>query len=269
MGTSNERMANAPIYYALVQVKFTPIAAMKKYVADIQDALRVEGFPLFETHETTELRFEFKNSNEPPNPSFEPVTQWLMINPEKTAGFVLGNDFINFHTTNYITHEPFISSLMQGLNKVIEYAKPSFINRLGLRYLDAVMPHANETVEQYLVNELHGVDFGLQPIQSIQEAVFSTSVEPLIQSGVMVTRIHKMNSQLGFPPDMLPNGLIPLPQFTNTEQRWHAIIDMDHYVEGYMPIEPHMIEKQLLSLHGKVKESFHKMVSDFAIDKWQ
>ncbi|MBZ6755032.1 TIGR04255 family protein, partial [Klebsiella grimontii] len=47
MSTTNERMSNAPVYYALIQVKFTPIAAMNKYVADIQDALRVEGFPLF------------------------------------------------------------------------------------------------------------------------------------------------------------------------------------------------------------------------------
>ncbi|CNI70736.1 TIGR04255 family protein [Yersinia mollaretii] len=269
MGTSNERMANAPIYYALVQVKFAPIAAMKKYVAEIQDALRVEGFPLFEAHETPELRFEFKNPNEPPQPSFEQVTQWLMINSERTSGFILGNDYITFHTTDYVTHEPFISSLMLGLNKVIEYAKPAFISRLGLRYLDAVIPHDDETVKQYLVNELHDVDFGLQQIQSIQEAVYRTSVEPLIQEGVMVARIHKMNTQLSFPPDMVPNGLIALSQFRNTEQRWHAIIDTDHFVEGNMPIEPLKIEKQILSLHGKVKESFYKMVTDFAISKWK
>ncbi|WP_284146529.1 TIGR04255 family protein [Escherichia coli] len=60
MSTKSERMSNAPVYYALVQVKFTPIAAMSKYVPDIQDALRVEGFPLFEVSNTTQLKFEIK-----------------------------------------------------------------------------------------------------------------------------------------------------------------------------------------------------------------
>lgn len=268
MSANSERMSNAPVYYALVQVKFTPVAAMSKYVPEIQDALRLEGFPLFETQNTTELKFEIKNPNEPPLHSFVPVTNWLMVNPEKTAGFVLGDDYITFHTTDYDTHEPFISALLLGLSKVMEFAKPSLISRIGLRYLDAVLPEGEELVEQYLVNELHGVDFGLTPIQSLQEAVYQTSVEPIIHQGIMVSRIFRVNGRLGFPPDMIPNGLVALARFRNTESRWHATIDTDHYVEGNIPFNLQMIEKQISSLHSCVKQSFSSMVSDFARAKW-
>lgn len=268
MSSNSERMSNAPVYYALVQVKFTPVAAMSKYVPDIQDALRVEGFPLFEVSNTTQLKFEIRNPNEPPVHSFEPVTSWLMIDADRRAGFVLGNDFITFHTTDYDNHVPFISSLILGLSKVLEFAKPSLVSRIGLRYLDAVFPEKSETIEQYLVKELHGVDFGWTPLQSIQESVYQTSVEPLISNGFMVSRIHKMNGQLGFPPDMIPNGLLPLPRFSNTEHRMHAIIDTDHYVEGNMSTDLQLIEKQILSLHSKVKEAFEGMVSEFARAKW-
>ncbi|WP_284317478.1 TIGR04255 family protein, partial [Klebsiella pneumoniae] len=137
-----------------------------------------------------------------------------------------------------------------------------------LRYLDAVFPERSETIEQYLVKELHGVDFGWTPLQSIQESVYQTSVEPLISNGFMVSRIHKMNGQLGFPPDMIPNVLLPLPRFSNTEHRMHSIIDTDHYVEGNMSTDLQLIEKQILSLHSKVKEAFEGMVSDFARAKW-
>lgn len=269
MSANTERMSNAPVYYALVQVKFTPVAKMSKYIPDIQDALRVEGFPFFETQSTTQLKFEIINPNEPPVHSFEPITQWIIFNAERTAGFVIGNDLITFHTTDYETHEPFVSALMLGLSKVLEFAKPSLISRIGLRYLDAVFPEENEVIEQYLVKELHGVDLGLTPVQSLQEAVYQTSVGPMIQHGYMVSRIYKMNSQLGFPPDMVPNGLIALPRFRDTELRRHAIIDTDHYVEGNMPFDLQMVEKQIISLHSKVKDAFKGMVSDFACAKWK
>ena len=84
----------------------------------------------------------------------------------------------------------------------------------------------------------------------------------------MVSRIYKLNAQLGFPPDMMPNGLMALPRFRDTEIRRHAIIDTDHYVEGNMPSNLQLIEKQIISLHSKVKESFKCMVSDFARSKW-
>ncbi|MBB3307707.1 MULTISPECIES: TIGR04255 family protein [unclassified Enterobacter] len=268
MSADTQRMSNAPVYYALVQVKFTPIAAMSKYIPEIQDALRVKGFPLFEVSNSTQLKFEMKSPNEPPVHSVEAVTNWLMVSADRRSGFVLGNDFITFQTTDYDTRKPFISSLLLGLKELLDIAKPSLLSRIGIRYLDAVFPEGDETVEQYLVPQLHGVNFGLNQIQSIQESVYQTSVEPLIKSGFMVTRIHKMYGQLGFPPDMSPNGVLPLERFSNTAVNRHAIIDTDHYVEGNMEPDLQLIEKQILSLHSKVKEAFTGMVSEFAKQKW-
>ena len=267
MSDSN-RMSNAPVYYVLAQVKFTPIKAMKKYVDDIQEALRLRGYPLFERREAMQMVFDVNTPGESPQPSFEMVQQWYMSDITKTSGFVLGNDFITFQTTDYKEHEPFFKALMEGLSVVIEHANPALLTRLGLRYLDAVIPSEGEKIEQYLCNGLHGVDLDLSPIQSVNEMVFQTNVGPVISTGFLVTRLHKMFGQLSFPPDILPFGVEMLERFRSDKALWHGIIDTDHYVEGNMPPEIDSIEQQFNSLHGVVKESFNKMVSQQAINRW-
>lgn len=266
--SDNNRMSNAPVYYVLAQIKFSPVKAMRKYVDDIQDALRLQGYPLFESRESTQLKFDFNTPAEPAQPAFETVQHWYMSDLKRTSGFVLGSDFITFHTTDYVTHEPFIKELMKGLAVVMEYPKPALVARLGLRYLDAVMPEKGETIEQYLCEGLHGIDLNLNQIQSINELVFQTKVGPIIDNGFLVTRLHKMHGQLGFPPDMVPIGVDMVERFRTEHVLWHGIIDTDHYVEGNMPPAIDLIEKQFTSLHSVVKGTFNKMISQYAIDKW-
>ncbi|MDR2032578.1 MAG: TIGR04255 family protein [Azoarcus sp.] len=50
----SKKMPNAPVYYALAQAHFNPIAAMAKYVDQIQDQLRHE-YPLFESQQFMQL----------------------------------------------------------------------------------------------------------------------------------------------------------------------------------------------------------------------
>ena len=40
----SEKMSNAPVYYALAQAQFNPVAAMAKYVYEVQDLLRRDGY---------------------------------------------------------------------------------------------------------------------------------------------------------------------------------------------------------------------------------
>lgn len=51
----SDRMSNAPVYYALAQAQFNPIAAMANYVDRVQDRLRREGYPLYEPQRATRL----------------------------------------------------------------------------------------------------------------------------------------------------------------------------------------------------------------------
>lgn len=263
-----ERMSNAPVYYALAQAHFNPVAAMCKYVDQIQDRLRREGYPLFEPRQVTHLVVPAPGQTQQAEPQIAHTVSWLIARSDRTAGFILAPSAITYHTTHYETHKEFIPELLRGLAAVHEAVTLDHVSRLGLRYLDAILPRANETVEQYLVGGLHGVDFNAERQYTLTESVFGTETQPLVSKGTLVTRVYRMTAPLGFPPDMLPNGLVVSPKFEMKEPQAHAVIDTDHYVEGRMPIDMDKLGEQLLSLHAIIKSVFGATTTDHAREAW-
>jgi uncharacterized protein (TIGR04255 family) len=263
-----QRMSNAPVYYALAQAQFNPVAAMAKYVDQIQDRLRREGYPLFETQQVTHLVVPGPGQAQPAEPQIAHMVSWLITKSDRTAGFILAPSAITYHTTHYDTHQEFIPELLRGLAAVHEVASLDHISRLGLRYLNAVLPRVGETVKQYLVGGLHGVEFNATRRYMMSESVFETVTSPLCPNGTLVSRAHRMTAPLGFPPDMQPNGLVVNPRFALQEPLEHAVIDTDHYVEERMPLDMSRLEDQLLSLHGTIKDVFRAMTTDHASTVW-
>lgn len=261
------RMSNAPVYYALVQAHFNPVAAMGKYVDQVQDSLRRQGYPLFEPQQVTHLVIPGPGQDQA-GPTIGHEQSWLMTKSDRTAGFILGPSAITFHTTHYQTREEFIPELLRGLQAVHDAVTLDHVSRLGLRYLAAVLPHEGETVESYLTEGLHGVQFGAARKYALSESVFETSTGPLLATGVLVTRVHRMDGQLGFPPDMVPNGLALMAKFNVAAPRPHAVIDTDHYSQGVMPVDLPQIGKQLITLHATIKEVFEVTTTPHALQVW-
>ncbi|WP_320534314.1 TIGR04255 family protein [Robbsia andropogonis] len=262
-----EKMSNAPVYYALVQAHFNPVAAMATYVDRIQDLLRRQGYPLYEPQQTMQLVVPGAGQAQQ-EPQIQQAQSWLMTRSDRTAGFILGPSAITYHTTHYQTHQEFIPELLKGLSIVHTVASLDHVSRVGLRYLDAVLPRAGETAEQYLVGGLHGIDFKATRQHAMTESVFATDTGPLMSKGTLVVRVYRVVAPPGFPPDMIPAGLDIAPQFKSTEVREHAIIDTDHYVQGRMPVEMQKLHEQLRSLHSTIKSVFFATTTDHAHKAW-
>jgi uncharacterized protein (TIGR04255 family) len=261
-------MSNVPVYYALAQAHFNPVAAMTKYVDQIQDRLRRAGYPLFEPQQLTQRVVPAPGQAPQQEPQIQQTVSWLITRSDRTAGFILGPSTITYHTTHYRANNEFIPELLRGLATVHEVVSLDHISRLGLRYLDAVLPRAGETTEQYLVSGLHGIAFNAVPQQATAESVFTTETHPLVPRGTLIVKVYRANAPLGFPADIPPAGLTITPQFNIKEPREHAIIDTDHYVQGQMPMEIDKLNEQLLSLHGTIKSVFNATTTAHAHAAW-
>lgn len=265
----SEKMSNAPVYYALAQAQFNPVAAMSKYADEIQDRLRKRGYNMYVTQEATRLQITASAVGQPsPEPHLSTVTSWLISKADQHSGFILGQDSLTYHTTSYETCDEFIPELLHGLKTVHEVTSLDFVSRLGLRYLDALIPKDGETVGQYLNEGLHGISFSANQRYMLNESVYETKTEPLVDTGTLVARVHRATGVLGYPPDMTPSGLIALPKFSDNKVVNHAVIDTDHFVEGGMPLNFDLINEQLVSLHNGIKLAFKAIVTPYALDRW-
>lgn len=264
----SEKMSNAPVYYTLAQVQFNPVAAMAKYVDEVQDYLRREGYTIFEPQQGTHLRFVTAPGQAQIEPQVAPIISWLITKGDRTAGFILSPSSITFHTTHYETSHEFIPELLRGLKALHKVVELDHVTRLGLRYLDAVLPQSGEEVDQYLADGLHGIRFGATQRYALNEAVFETESGPLLPRGTLVARVHRMVSPLGYPPDMVPNGLVQMSKFEIKDALPHAVIDTDHFVEGRMPLDFDKIGEQLFALHATIKLVFDATITDHARSIW-
>lgn len=265
----SRKMSNAPVYYALAQAQFNPVAAMTKYVDEIQDVLRRNGYTNFEPQQVTHLQFPSGEQQALSEPQVMQTTTWLISKADRSCGFILNKNSISFHTTHYDTKDQFLPELIRGLRAVHGVVGLDHISRLGLRYLDAIIPMGDVSIDRYLADGLHGVEFGAMTKYKLNEAVFETESAPLLPKGTLVNRIHKMNAPLGYPPDLIPNGLVPMDRFLIKYPTTHAIIDTDHFVEGFMPLDFDKIKDQLLALHETIRKIFEATVTEYAISVWK
>lgn len=264
----SERMSNAPVYYALAQARFNPVAAMATYIDQIQDSLRRDGYTLFERHEVAQLMMP---SVPQEAPQIQRLVSWRIMRSDRTSGFIIDTSAITYHTTNYQTHNEFIPELLRGVSAVHEAVSLEHISRLGIRYLDAVLPRPGETVKDYLASGLSGIGLEAACQQHMTESVFTTKTSPLVENGILVVRTyHRTSSRWGlFPPDILQNGLVLPQKFAIDGEREHAIIDTDHYIQGQMSLDMHKLDEQLRSLRGAIKEAFFATVTDHACNVWK
>lgn len=263
----SEKMLHAPVYYTLTQAQLNPVEAMAKYINEIQDKLRLNGYTLFEAQKITQLRFQ-SSSSPSTKAEFVELPIWHFTKANQSAGFILGQSSLAFHTTHYETHKQFFNEFLLGLEIIHSIVKLEHLSRLGLRYLNAVLPKQGEIVNQYLDPGLHGITLDIPIRYSLSESVFDTDVASSSFKGNVVNRVHYKSGPLGYPADMLPNNLSRMEQFAMTENISHAVIDIDHFIEGQMPLNIKQTETLLSSLHSGIEKAFFAIITDFAKSTW-
>lgn len=255
----------APVYYTVAQIQFNPIEEMGSYLNTIQPAFRRLGFPDFKTQAFQRVVFAF-NTAESGNavpPSLASQSRYSFGNIDGTESFVLETNSLAFQTTNYDVFTTFSEKFLEGLRILHSAIELSFVERIGIRYLDAVQPTQNETLAEYLASEVLGLSGKLSGLPAHSESVTVMNDDV----GQLLSRVIIASGEIGFPMDIAATAPKINSRFTEAEGR-HAILDTDSSYTQRFPFGIEEVTKRLKALKMKITQSFDATVTAYAKKIW-
>lgn len=258
------KLRSAPVFYTLVQFKFNSIAKMAEYVPTVQDRLRRKGYPDY--REETLMAIDIRR---PEDPQVEVQNtqkkRWGFISSKGTEGYLLFPDSLIYHTADYDTFSKFTKNALEGLALVHEIIELSYMDRIGLRYLDSISPKDGENVEDYISPSLTGLSSLIAG--SLNHAFSETAME--IDGGKLIVRSVITENGLALPPDLMPFSL-KLPERLSSLNGKNAVLDVDYFVIQRLDgIDLELIQKQMIASHKIVTDAFNSSVTEHAINTWK
>jgi uncharacterized protein (TIGR04255 family) len=129
----------APLVEVVCQVRFPPLLAIQANPpTDFQEAVR-DAFPLLEEGDgfvaDLELPPQMKRLLAAQSGG---ATGYQFSSEDRLEAVTLTRDSLAYSTKRYTLWEEFSKTLNGPLNKLTQIYKPSFYNRIGLRYIDAI-----------------------------------------------------------------------------------------------------------------------------------
>ena len=260
------KLTNAPVFYTVAQIQFNPILDLDGYIPAIQSKMREAKFPDYKKVVVQQLVLPFSGTSQGQlsAPTVTPETRYLFGDIAGRSLFLLETNALSFQTTSYDTFETFSETFLKALSTLNEALSLSFVERIGMRYLDAVQPSKDgETLRDFLIPQVLGLSMlaGGQLQQSVSETVCQTT------AGQLVSRVLIRHGHVGLPMEL--GGLAPAidPRFTLREGL-HAIVDTDASFAQRESFELSQVEARLTALHDEIGKSFNATVTDPARASW-
>lgn len=257
-----KKMANPPIFYTVGQIRFNPVLNIAEYVPKIHERLR-KPFPEVRREELRRLQINVAAQENAEAVTTSAVPRWSFANLKRTAGYYLYADSLVFHTTAYETSTEFHDALIRGIRLVDEVVGLSYIEEVGVRTLDAVIPESGQPIDFYLNRQvlgLHGLLEG-ELKHNISENV------TFVATSKHVARVVILRGSLGLPMDLFPIPLMIDRKFQDLNTL-HAILDLDHSRQDRFEFDLEEIGNRIREIKKGVTNVFYKIVTKEALDIW-
>ena len=141
---------NAPLAYVVAEVRFGSLLSLDPIATRLQDLI-AETHPRLVKGQAVALSFGEQGV------STQVVPRYQFLSEDSHSGIVLTNDTLSLHTTTYIDSVHFAAELERVWSAWLQARPRTFVERLGLRYWDVLLPEGGLTVDDFFATPLSGV----------------------------------------------------------------------------------------------------------------
>lgn len=156
-GPGDVPLSNAPLDRTLAQIRFPIFSAFKADDDRVAGQFAVtlsDDYPLF--HEGHEVNITITADGITQSPGTARL--WKLGDATGTWQVSFGHGFLSVETSSYGTREDFIERLTNAWSAFINIAKPPFIERIGVRYVNRLSdPSHLEELPRLVRSEVLGV----------------------------------------------------------------------------------------------------------------
>lgn len=254
-----EKLSKSPLVMVLAQVRFAPVLQIQKFIPDLQEELRKNGFPHFVEEQVQELVF---GGTVPPVRS---SSRWIFGAPDWRKTVVFSQDFVVIETSDYDRFETFSNEFEKILNLAKEKIDLGRSERIGLRYVNLIRGQKSKSPYLFLRQEMRGfsaVEFG--DVKSVQSTCLSQAITDV---GRLLVRAVHTDDGSHIPPELASTKL----QFPDKPKPGEQIsfLDIDHNGEFPGDFDVSALIAELGKLHQYSDITFEKAVTPEALELWK
>jgi uncharacterized protein (TIGR04255 family) len=257
---TRRKLTKAPITQALCQVRFSTIRDMATYVPKVQVALRKDGYRLDMSAQVQEIVFGAQG------PQTKLFDRWEFLNVEKTRSAVITEQFAAFQTTAYIDFDHFVPEVIKLMEALTGAGADILITRIGLRYVNAIIPSQGKSWTNYLNPSLHGIK-----LASLTGPLAAYHVFGETAHGRLLARMTQNTEGLLVPIEMGQQNLA-LQRQPPEPGTLITLVDIDHFKDwskDFVGYQPETMNALLWDLKGDTYDAFRNFVTDSAIEEWK
>ena len=259
------RGATAPLAYALAEVRTERLADIENYQPKLAGKLR-EAYPIQRT--TKSMNIVSSGNQLVVQPSAD--TAWEYATPDNKIAVSVRTNGLVFHATRYTDSRTFFDQLNHVVCVFTNEIPSIYANRLGLRYIDFVIPKKGDVPESY-VNDRLNPDLGLS---AVREGVTSTSgsIYQITDDTVLHVRYTRARGQPELPPDL--SGLLlensPLMTTVLDKDFPTGVLDIDchHNYKPVQKIDAARVREQFQFIYNKSFDAFEAAITKHARKEW-
>jgi len=271
MSAALGRLPNAPLAYVLAQVRFEPFLEIEKQIPALQGVLR-ERYPRFRRFERA--GFDIVWDDETPSPCVQPALSrhWELATATNHEGVVVQQDSLIFHATAYEDHEQFGQAWRWVMQRAGEHLPNLFVNRIGLRYINLILPSAGEIPAAYVVDRLRCDPDPRIPYRS-HRGLTAAEYQLGEGRGDLAVRYSRGMGPPTLPPDLTGLSLHPSESMqralTVDAQQPTAVLDIDRFMTLGVVYAADPLAELFRPMHEEISAVFKALTTDHAHTVWK